>query len=247
VNAATPTPLLRDEGGMPLYAQLYSLLVRRLESGEWKVGERMPTLEELMAEYCVARVTVREAMARLEREGVISRQRGRGTHVIRDLSKRRWLILPTDWDDLVDHLERLPASFRELEHGFVELGPRPVKGRPDREYWLSRRVQSSPDGMPYSLTTIHLARSIYDLAPHSFDEGRVLPALRRRNDIHIASAHQWLHVSTADETAAAHLGIQVGDPVVQVCRQATDASGMLIYLADITYAANHLRIETQLL
>lgn len=37
-----------DSTGIPLYTQLHSLLLKRLESGEWPVGSQMPTLEALM-------------------------------------------------------------------------------------------------------------------------------------------------------------------------------------------------------
>ncbi|MFZ9544211.1 MAG: GntR family transcriptional regulator, partial [Hylemonella sp.] len=48
------------ESPLPRYAQLADLLRQRLARGVWKPGELLPSLESLMAEFGVARVTVRQ-------------------------------------------------------------------------------------------------------------------------------------------------------------------------------------------
>jgi len=63
----------------PLWAQLLAELRTRLTRGEF--SERFPTDGELMRGYGVSRQTVRDAVRRLADEGVVVRERGRGTHV----------------------------------------------------------------------------------------------------------------------------------------------------------------------
>lgn len=64
---------------MPLWAQLLEDLRSRLDAGEFV--EEFPTDLELTQEYGVSRHTAREAVRRLQTEGVVSRERGRGTFV----------------------------------------------------------------------------------------------------------------------------------------------------------------------
>lgn len=64
---------------MPLWAQVLEDLRRRLEAGEFAEG--FPTDNELMQHYEVSRHTAREAVRRLQDEGTVSRERGRGTFV----------------------------------------------------------------------------------------------------------------------------------------------------------------------
>ncbi len=64
---------------MPLWAQVLEDLRARLDAGE--LTEEFPTDNELIGRYGVSRHTVREAMRRLQDEGVVSRERGRGTFV----------------------------------------------------------------------------------------------------------------------------------------------------------------------
>lgn len=56
-------------------------LRRRVEAGEWSGGRRLPTERALADEYAVARNTVRRAFDRLETDGLLTRQVGRGTYL----------------------------------------------------------------------------------------------------------------------------------------------------------------------
>ncbi|MGB5759909.1 MAG: GntR family transcriptional regulator, partial [Acidimicrobiales bacterium] len=67
---------------MPLWAQLESELMRRLDAGEFDDGI-FPTDLELTESYQVSRHTVREAIRHLNKSGLLKRERGRGTVVNR--------------------------------------------------------------------------------------------------------------------------------------------------------------------
>jgi GntR family transcriptional regulator len=64
---------------LPLWAQVLADLRQRLAAGEFR--DRFPGDQELTAYYGVSRHTVREAVRRLQAEGVVERGRGRGTFV----------------------------------------------------------------------------------------------------------------------------------------------------------------------
>jgi DNA-binding GntR family transcriptional regulator len=64
-----------------LYVQIYAILIEKIESGEWSPGTQIPTEDELCKIYDVSKVTVREAIQELVREGYLKRQQGKGTFV----------------------------------------------------------------------------------------------------------------------------------------------------------------------
>ncbi len=63
---------------LPLWAQLERDLQRRIDDGEFADGN-FPTDLELTSTYEVSRHTVREAIRHLNRAGLLTRERGRGT------------------------------------------------------------------------------------------------------------------------------------------------------------------------
>ncbi len=75
----TSTHKLDRESPLPLWAQLLTDLRERIANGEFK--DRFPTDQELVDEYDISRHTVREAVRRIQAEGILDRRRGRGTFV----------------------------------------------------------------------------------------------------------------------------------------------------------------------
>jgi len=69
------------ESKQKLYVQIYSILKEKIENGDWPAGTRIPTEDELCKTYDVSKVTVREAIHELVREGCLRRQQGKGTFV----------------------------------------------------------------------------------------------------------------------------------------------------------------------
>lgn len=66
---------------LPLYHQLYELFQDKIRTAAWKPGDMIPPESELTALYKVSRVTVRKVLDMLVKEGLIVRERGRGSFV----------------------------------------------------------------------------------------------------------------------------------------------------------------------
>lgn len=64
-----------------LYVQLYEILKKKIESGQWAVGSQIPVEEEFCKQYEVSKATVRFAILELVRQGYLMRQQGKGTFV----------------------------------------------------------------------------------------------------------------------------------------------------------------------
>lgn len=72
-------PSLEPSSPVPLYHQLERALAERITAGDY--GDGLPGELELVAEFGVSRGTVRQALDRLSRRGLIVRRRGRGSFV----------------------------------------------------------------------------------------------------------------------------------------------------------------------
>jgi GntR family transcriptional regulator len=65
----------------PLYEQVRSLILSRIESGDWRVGTPIPPEVQLSRDFGVSIGTVRKALDQLARDRILVRERGRGTFV----------------------------------------------------------------------------------------------------------------------------------------------------------------------
>lgn len=69
------------KGAMPLYLQIQEYLNAKIVNGGYAYGELIPSELELEKMFKVSRITIRQAIADLEKEGYVKRQRGKGTTV----------------------------------------------------------------------------------------------------------------------------------------------------------------------
>ncbi|AOY93320.1 GntR family transcriptional regulator [Cupriavidus sp. USMAA2-4] len=98
VSAAPPAPAPSPTFS-PLYQQIKALIMKSLQSGEWKPGEMIPSEMELASRYKVSQGTVRKAIDELAGENLVARRQGKGTFVTthhEDGVKFRFLRLVPD-------------------------------------------------------------------------------------------------------------------------------------------------------
>ena len=65
----------------PLYRQIQASLKEKITSGVYEEGGLLPSENELCVEFNATRMTVRQALNELVREGYITRQHGKGSTV----------------------------------------------------------------------------------------------------------------------------------------------------------------------
>lgn len=66
---------------IPYYAQVKDLLREWIKQGKWKTGDQLPGEHELCTTFDVSRPVVRQALSELTSEGLVVREKGKGTFV----------------------------------------------------------------------------------------------------------------------------------------------------------------------
>lgn len=79
--------MLNKQSPIPLYYQLMEDIKARIASGEIRPGDKLPSESQMMEQYGVSRLTVREALSNLVNEGLLVKKHGKGTYC-RDEGKR---------------------------------------------------------------------------------------------------------------------------------------------------------------
>ena len=235
-----------DRSRVPLYIQVASEMRRRVETGRWLPGERISTLIELEREFQVARVTIRQAVEILREEGLLTCQQGRGTFVAKGPRDRHWLTLETEWDVLVNSIkDNVPRRINvEDAPAFPDL--RDGEGKRASSYVYLRSLQFK-EGEPYALVSLHLARRIFELDPDAFETRTALPVLAQLPGAAIRHAHQTLVIGSADPETADRLNIALGAPIAECRCVVIDENEAAIYVADITYRSDVIKLRIDLL
>jgi GntR family transcriptional regulator len=230
---------------MPLYLQVAAVLRRRIEDGHWSAGEKISTIEELQVEFGVARVTVRQAVELLEKEGLVRREQGRGTFVAAAVENPRWLTLDASWSSLIGTIKHNVPKFLAVGASDAKPRLRSGEGNLADDYVHLRSVQYR-GARAYALVNVQLAREVYERDSEAFRRHAALPIVAGMRDVKIASAHQTLVIGSADPETARLLRLPVNAPTAEAHCVVIDRHGIAIYVADITYRGDCIRLETTL-
>ncbi|WP_367189697.1 GntR family transcriptional regulator [Burkholderia sp. Ed8] len=210
----------------PLYVQIKDMLRARILDGTYAPHSRMPSEHELCAMFDVSRITVRQALGDLQKEGLLFKLHGKGTFV----SKPKAFQNVTS---LQGFAEAMSSMGYEIVNQLRSL--RTVKA--DRHLATKLNV---PEGAP--LVEIHRVR-LLNREPVSLEQTWVPEALGKRlagadlatrdiflvleNDCGIPLGHADVSIDAilADDEIVDALHVEDGSPVLRIERLTHDASG----------------------
>jgi GntR family transcriptional regulator len=235
-----------DRSRAPLYVQVAAVMRQRIDSGQWAEGEKISTLEELEKEFAVARVTIRQGIDLLRKDGLLDARPGRGTFVSGRSKKHRWLNLATDFDSLVESIRSNVLKRAQIDENAEPPALAKGEGRSADAYVFLRSVQYN-GGEPFSVVNLHLDADIYARAAERFGRTAALPEIAQMEDIEIAHANQTLTIGVADMETAELLKIGLGEPTADCHLVLIDGRGVAIYVADIHYVKDCFALRLDLL
>lgn len=235
-----------DRSRISLYIQVASVMRRRIETGQWLPGQKISTLVELEQEFQVARVTIRQAVEILREEGLLRSEQGRGTFVAKNTADRHWFKLATRWDVLVDTIKDNVLKRIKVDNAPAQPSLHEGEGELAAKYVFMRTVQYK-DGAPYGIVNVHLDSEINNRATEEFRQHPALSVLASLKGVHIQGAHQTVVIGSADPVTADLLQIGLGAPIAECRCVVIDDTGIAIYVADIIYRSDAIKLHIDLL
>ncbi|HEY8290341.1 MAG TPA: GntR family transcriptional regulator [Acetobacteraceae bacterium] len=202
----------------PLYRDIANALERRISSGEWKAGQRIPTEVELEALFGASRGTVRIAVAELVRKGLLHRQAGRGTFVLgpdfADLT-RFFRFERNDSDaPIVPEAEELESAILPADEGIA----RALGLAPGDSVAHVRRLRRHR-GEPFLLIDSYFTMTAWQqISTADFNVYPFYDLLRSQFGFYIIAAEEFLTAGLATEEEARLLAITRGDAIVRLER-----------------------------
>jgi len=93
----------------PIYIQLIEQIKLKIISGEYKPGQKFPTVRELAEEASVNPNTIQKALAELERSGFVYSQRTSGRFITEDIDMIKEIKLDIAKDQAVSFLKSMKS------------------------------------------------------------------------------------------------------------------------------------------
>lgn len=201
---------------VPYYYQLRQLLEEAITSGELAMGEQLPSEAALCQSHGVSRTVVRQALADLETEGLITRIKGKGSFVARPKTSE-YLVqsLTSLHEDVIARGQRLETTVLRLEREPVSRHvAEGLELQEGEEIVLLERLRAV-DGEPWELTTAHLPFDLcapvleLDMSQRSLYE-----TLESELGLSLHRGVRTVEAGQASKVVASHLEIAEGAPVL---------------------------------
>ncbi len=195
------------ESPVPAYYQLEEAIRARLVSGGLQPGMRLPVEREIARHLSVSRMTVRHALGRLEREGLLVRRRGDGTYVAEPKVETDLRFL-SGFSSEVEAMGHRVRS-RVLDFGLTRPDPAvrkllAVPAGPETVIRL-RRIRDL-DGVPSTLETSWLpAWMCQPILGSDLTDRSLYQVLAETVGVRPAHAEERLTATVLDEFEAGHL------------------------------------------
>jgi len=101
---------------IPLYFQLKEIIEEKITSGQLEPGDLLPSERELSDRYNISRPTIRQALQELVNEGLLYREKGKGTFVAKPKIKYGFIQrLTTFYEDMERKGYKLKTKIRKQE------------------------------------------------------------------------------------------------------------------------------------
>src|SRR4051795_3388056 len=222
-----PAPLRRS-GGEPLYAQVARDLAGHLRLGTMVSGQRLPPEPVLAQASGVNRLTVREALTSLTRQGLVRRVQGVGSFVADTPVRHR---IGGDEASLTEAMRRQGLTVRQ---DLLETASGPPEAVPGGSFpdfpgpvtilWIRRWVQD----IPWSLTLTWLPASLVGRDVQMRPDTSVFALLQEHHGLRMIRAERTFTAAPAAPSDSEHLDIPTGAPLIVLSGGNVDQHGRRI-------------------
>ncbi|WP_081415000.1 phosphonate metabolism transcriptional regulator PhnF [Ectobacillus panaciterrae] len=200
----------------PIYYQIQEWIKQKIEAGEWKSGDKIPSENELCDTFDVSRMTIRQAINNLVEQGYLYRKRGIGTFVQLPKVEQRLQGMTGFTEDMKARgmkpssallsFELVSASARVADKLHLEDGA---------SVYEVRRIRLADDE-PIAFETTYLSPLVVKEINEDILQNSLYEHLEQKLGYKLLRATQTIEAAVAAEEEAPHLHISKRAPVLVV-------------------------------
>lgn len=227
---------------LPLYYQLKQILMEKIQGEEWHAGAMIPSEQELQDTYGLSRTTVRQTLTEMVFEGLLTRQRGRGTFV----SPSKLTHNPDKRMGLSQAMlqQGIQPGWRVLEKTWVIPNSKvQTELNISSKVFQIRRLRladQEPIGHHSAYVPETIARYVQEDALLAGESSQYLQNAPQMQDSY---ARRTIEAVAADEVDANLLGIEEDAPILQIERVIFAPDGTPIEFMQARYRGDRFKYQ----
>jgi GntR family transcriptional regulator len=235
---------LQRQAPDPLYVQLRDSLTADIRAGRYITNQRLPSERDLSEHFQVSRMTARQALLELARDGVIYTRSGKGTFVAGPKIDQQLRTLTSFSHDVVARGGH-PAS-QVLEAGTM---PAPAEAasalrlEPGAEIVRLTRLRLA-DNLPLCIEIAHLPLALCpNLLAHDFARESLYAVLQNDYGLALAQAEQTIEAGLAGPRELDLLRLVAPAAVLRIQRTTLSTTGVAVEYVRSTYRAERYKFR----
>ncbi|EGU45225.1 transcriptional regulator, GntR family protein [Vibrio ichthyoenteri ATCC 700023] len=235
--------MIDKQSHVPIYLQIEQILTEKIFQGTLKPGDPIPSETGLAEQYQVSRMTARKAVDYLVRQGVVERQRGRGTFICQPAQDLK-MALPLDShltssevasslncsiSNKLLHLEKVQAPI----HVASDLNV-----KPGTVVWFMKRLRLIDD-VPFVFeSSFMLAEPLFaDLTEDDLNHSKYQYLVGRGHNV--KGSQKQIKAELPSEEIRVLLGLKRDEPVLFAHSVGLLEQGIPFEVSDIYYNQEH--------
>jgi GntR family histidine utilization transcriptional repressor len=228
----------------PAYQRIKAWLLSRLEAGDWREGDRIPSEPELARRFHVARMTVNRAVRELAAAHLLVRAPGSGTFVAPPRHESTLVEIRSIADEIRGRGEVHSAQVRTLAEVAAEKGLAAELGVPEGAPVFHSLLLHRADGVPVQLEE----RWVAPVAAPGYleqDFTRTTPSEFLMRVAPLARVEYRIEARLPAEATRALLELVDGEPCLLLHRR-TFSRGSAASVANLWYPGSRYRLTGHL-
>lgn len=230
--------------GVPRHEQISDWIRDQIESGTYKIDEKLPSENEFTEKFDVSRVTVRRALQTLENEQLIYRCQGLGSFVKDDRSHQSFVRL-------TDFVEDMKRAGMEASSSVIQLKPLTVPEHvasilkieaKSTVVRLDRLRLGDDQPIAFDITWLPM---FYGQLIENFDleDDTIYRILEQEYNIPVEKGSYRIEAENADDYLSKHLNIDEGKALLLIDRLSLTVGEKPIYYQKRYYRTDRIVYE----
>ena len=226
---------------IPVYYQLKEDILKKIREGVWKVGQCIDSERELSENYGVSRMTIRQALGELVQEGILVREKGKGTFVCEPKVKQK---------DMMSFSEIIKRTGRTLETKVIEFNKIPTPEDLtdtfsfEEVYKINRN--RIVDGECIANEIVYIPSDYCGFINEEKLKGSLYNILEEFG-YSVEYSESSIKAVIMDETNKKIFGVEEQVPLLQINGKTINSDGKVLFVEEATYRSDKYILEVNIL